>query len=191
MEMSIDVATRARRLRLFCVALLLAHVSAGVYLTIMPQGYWHHRSVGIWYRRFLLTGPFYTDDQIRSTPHAHIQYHGIGQEWSASVDCGHERLQEYHAHPWRYSALKLADYDRTILREAAFRARTSVPFDVFWQSPEFLRLQQYTSEQMPANMLADTIRVVYTYSTWQPGDRTERVDTAMDVSFVPAADNGR
>ena len=183
MSTSQTTTPAARRLMVACCVVLALHVLAALYFTLLPDSYLHRRRIALWYREHMLPGPFYRDDQLEASYHARIRYYTHGR-WTEPRDYSDEAFQTYHRQPWRYDALKQADYIQGLLGAAYREYRYDKTRAVLLQ-PAWRTLQHYIANQWQPAGPIDSVNIRYVAfgRTRQPGK--SMFLAMMDVTYTP------
>jgi hypothetical protein len=174
-----------RRLMVACCVVLALHVLAALCFTILPNSYLHQRRVSLWYRQYMLAGPFYRDDQLGVSYHARVRYHTPRQSWSPERDYAEDLFHLYHDRPWRYDALKQSDYAQGLVRAAYGEYLRDTTRAVLLEKPAWRTLQAYVAEQLLPAQPIDSVNIRYygADGTRQPGKRISV--KFMDVTYTP------
>jgi hypothetical protein len=145
----------------------------------------HHRyptRLSSFYDRRFLPGPFFAEDRIQASHHTFIRYYQDG-EWMPYADFGKAHLDIYQSYPWRYDKLKLAGYERSLMRRTHQKIKplTSgvVAFD-----PNIQELNRYVMGQVTAPR-ADSVQVIYELKWYELAKRNYRHDTIFNIRYSP------
>jgi len=165
----------------FTTVILTIHILLAVSGIFFNVNFLPHQ-LNSFYRKLVVLGPFFIADRIITSPHVYVSTLNSSGEWSPMKDVGYERLLDYQHHPWRLHKLKWSEYERYVALKAYPEIDSLKQID--GREGTFSKeLIQYARMCSPAD--ADSIKVLYTWNSWQVESKSVKTDTAFYVTFKP------
>jgi hypothetical protein len=155
---------------------LTIHVLIALYLTFSNAHY-----IGYWgpfrtYQLFLHTGPFFSEDAIKSTTELKVSYYKDGEWRDLSVIQDH--LRNYKDRPWRLHELLIRDYIRQ-------NANGIYATEQKLGSPQLKKLNNYLFAEYDIAG-ADSVRCLYTLNEYDLQKGESQPYTLFYLEYRPS-----
>jgi hypothetical protein len=134
------------------------------------------------YDLYALPGPYFKDDQVKSAPHFYIAGKK-GRVWESWRNPEMDNFNTYHQAYWHYDKLKQATLERAVARKFCRRVLKDSLGD-FTTFKEFQDLHTYFESEYFKEK-PDSIRMLYTLSTYKPRERKTKIDTLFFLKYKP------
>jgi hypothetical protein len=166
------------------LVVVVVHLSLCGYFASDTGNQLSHTTVGIFYRRLVLLGPFFSEDRIRSSSHLYVRYKQEGREWSLFTDESEQSFRGYWRQPWRYDLLMLRNYARS-LSSSISAIPKQAPFGEIKGSEDFKKLHAFVVRDFPGDHRIDSIQVVCVTRRYVPEERAVHIDTVFNFNYNP------
>ena len=174
--MKVDFVRFRKSISFAALAFLALHITLGLYLTFSGARYIEEGgSVFKMYQRFLHTGPFFSEQAIKSTTRLQASY--LREKGWKDIRVVEDRLKNYQAGPWRMHELLQRDYVR---HHCNVLYRTTEKMT----SPHLKKLNDYLVN-IYGLQDADSIRLHYTLEEYQRVEDTTIVSTFFYIQYSP------
>lgn len=160
------------------------HLSLCWYFASAPRNHFARTAVGVFYRRLVLLGPFFSEDRIQSSSHLYVRYKQEGQGWSSFIDESDQYFRDYRRKPWRYDLLMLRNYARNLSSSISRKAK-KLTFENIKDSRDFKRLHVFVVRDFPLDRRIDSMQVVYVNRWYMTEQRAVQTDTLFNFNYNP------
>ena len=169
-----------RWVALTCFAFLSLNVLVCLFLIRNPDA---AKINGILYRYklYLLPGPFFKEENIRSVSIFQVQFRSPDKGWGDWIFPEKINFHEYQHNFGRYDKLKQSDFERHLARSLAVRIVKDSIID-YQNFEEFKEVNHYLHDQYaPAN--ADSVHLLFTVKWVKLSGRQTHIDTLFNISY--------
>jgi hypothetical protein len=176
-------STFRKVITLLASVIVLIHLTICIYIILYPNALaFNSETLTYTYKRYALPGPYFKEAQIKSSTRFCIS--GKHQnEWEAWRNVEDDNFKLYHQSYWRYDKLMQARLERQLAYDLCRKVVTKGD-STFTNYPEFKALHKYFySEYFKTG--ADSIRLLYTTSTFKPRELKTKIDTLFFLKYKP------
>lgn len=168
---------------LIACAIVATHLALCIVLMVNPKGrIFGSESLSRLYSVYALPGPYFRENLIKSSPHFYIagKKGSVWEEWkNPELD----NFNTFHQTYWHFDKLKQADLERSIARKFCRRVLKDSLAD-FTTFQEFKALRNYFESEYIKDH-PDSIRMLYTLTTYKPRVRKTKIDTLFFLKYKP------
>jgi hypothetical protein len=168
---------------LIASAIITIHLTICLILTVNP-GFkiFNSKLLTKLYTPYALSGPYFSERFIKSSPHFYIAGKR-GRVWDEWRDPELENFNTFHQRYWHFDKLKQASLERHIAWKLYGRVLKD-SLQNFKTFKEFKGLRNYFESEYFKES-PDSIRMLYTQSTYKPRERKTKIDTLFFLKYKP------
>jgi hypothetical protein len=134
------------------------------------------------YKIYALPGPYFKEELIKSSPHFYIAGK-MNRAWEKWRNPELDNFNTFHNEYWHFDKLKQSDLERHLARKLYKRLIKDGEED-FINYHEFKDLHRYFGTEYFKER-PDSIRLLYTKSTYKPRERKTKIDTLFFLKYKP------
>ncbi|MEP6734699.1 MAG: hypothetical protein ABJA70_04210 [Chryseolinea sp.] len=164
--------------RVIAIAIVISltiHIMLACTALLFPLASRSNRLLTV-YQRYVLSGPYFTDETVRTSHHLYVGYKS-GGKWAGKKDYAQQDFEDYCKAPWRYGKLHLRRYPLYLARRLA---QHDQPGEGLCTSPSLMALRKFSEGQWIGQRV-DSISFLYSTRTYDVQSSSYSIDTIFSV----------